>query len=156
MSDWIHALKEQHDAERNRREYHMTSFGPAAQRIWEALVFQIRNDVAKLNKEFVPIMKGEIKINNRELIPGDYEIDLDKLAFPAIRLTVQLDTRAESIRIEETRKETPEANYVKTTDRLQLHLPESGPIKIKDRDGRVLEEIEQASEYILRRFVAHA
>jgi hypothetical protein len=152
MSSWIDKLKEEHIAEQQRQTYRNENFGPMAWRHWQKLCEQLRNDVARLNADLLPIMKGKIEINRRELIPDDGEIDIDKLTFPAIYLSVHLDTGTESIRIDQMRKETPEGNYEKTTSRLRLELADNGNFFIKDRDGKPL-SIEQASEYILRRFV---
>lgn len=151
MTDWIDKRKQEHDAERVRQQYHAENFGPTAYHIWEVVVGQIQRDVDKLNST-PGLLIGKIRVNGRELIPGGGEVDLDRLEFPAIYLTVRLDVGARSIAIDQRSKATPEGEYVKSNDRLELDLADSGPFNIKDRNGKVL-DIAQVSQYLLERFL---
>lgn len=146
MADWIDDLNDADKIKERKREHFWQVFGPQAGRIWEALVAQIQHDVNKLNKT----RSTDIRINDRELIPTSEMLFIDKLAFPAVRLTIQLDTGARSIKISQTRKETPSSDYIDTIDRLDLDLLDDDQIEIKTSKGQVL-VVEGASAYILTR-----
>ena len=146
MTDWIDDLNEADKIKQKKREHFWEVFGPQAGRTWEVLVAQIRHDAEKLNRT-----RGtDIKINDRELIPTLGTLYIDKLSFPAVRLTIQLDIGAQSIKISQTRKETPEADYRDTLDRLDLGLLDDDQIEIKSSQGQTLYP-EGASRNILER-----
>jgi len=152
MTDWIDDFGKQLEDQEAQRAHYREVFPAQANRVWRTLVAQIRHDASRLNAKYLPIMKGEIKINDRELIPNDNELYVDKLAFPAIRLTLRLNTSAGGITIDQTRKETVEGSYGETSERLELQLTSSDQITIKDSNGQEF-TIEDASKYILERFL---
>lgn len=66
-----------------------------------------------------------------------------------------LESNAQSVKIHQVRKETPEGDELVTNDRLQLHLNKNDQMSIRDRNGKEL-EIEDVSEYILSKFLEKA
>jgi hypothetical protein len=154
MTDWIDDFDNDSSNSRKRQEHRRQIFGPKARRIWEALVAQIQHDAARMNaaSNVKAAMKGTIEINNRELIPGDSELNVDKPFIPSVYLDINLDTGAESIKIAQRRKETFEGDSRSTNERLNLQLTDGDEMFITDANGQHL-TIEKASEYILRRFL---
>ncbi|MEW6211025.1 MAG: hypothetical protein AB1631_21855 [Acidobacteriota bacterium] len=152
MSDWIdkylYDYQEQAQQQENRRQ----ALYALGQRYWESLGAVIRRDATKLNAKAMSLLKSEIEINKRSLVPTSDELNVDRLAFPAIRLTIRLDLHAESIKITQSRKETPESDYDESTERLQLDVSREGQLVIKDANGKRL-TIEEVSQYILGRFL---
>jgi hypothetical protein len=66
-------------------------------------------------------------------------------------LTLQLNLGAETIKIVQTRRETPECNYHDRTEVLQLTVVNDNEIAFVDSNGKLL-DVQSASEYILSRF----
>jgi hypothetical protein len=154
MSEWIDRLEERQQYLDQHRHHRSQIFGPMAQRKWEALVPQIQGDVGDLNERQAirsSLLNGEILINEQSS-PGRHEMNLTKLAFPRISLTVTLDSHAQSIRIHQVRQETDEGDKIATNDRLLLHLDNNDQMSVRDRNGKWL-ETEQVSEYILTKFL---
>lgn len=151
MTDWIDRFLSDHEEAKKSSELHRQTLHSVGTRYWEMLCRTIRQDAAKLNAKAMHLLKSKIEINNRELIPSDSELNVDRLAFPAIRLAIHLDLNSESIKIVEVRKETLEGDYKETIERLQLKLVNGNEIVFVDSEGGQL-NLMQATEYILSRF----
>jgi len=154
MTDWIDKFDSDSKDQRIRQERRRSVFGPKARRTWEALSSQIGHDAARMNASpnVKAAMRGEIQINRRETVPIGDDLQVDKPYIPSVYLTISLDIGAESIRIEQRRKEILEGDYKDTIERLSLDLDDFDQMTVRNATGLPL-TIESASEYILRRFL---
>ena len=151
MTDWVDNTLDAHTEKtdlEDKRKRTIYTMGP---RYWEALRSCLHHDARKLNARAWPL-KGAIEIKKRDLIPSDSELNINKLALPAIRLTLQLNLGAETIKIVQTRKETPEGNYHDSTEVLQLTVVNDNEIAFVDPSGKTL-DVQGASYYILSRLI---
>ena len=152
MADWIDRFLADDKESTEREALRRQTLQAMGARYWEALCQRLRRDAAKLNQEAIRLLKSELEINKRELIPHNNEIDIDRLAYPAIRLTIILNLPAECITIKQSRIETPEGSYRETQETLQLTLTNGQEIAFIDQEGTQL-DLDRASQYILGRFL---
>jgi len=152
MTDWIDEENAKRTAQEKEQERFWSIFPAVANRWWQALVIRIKQDAEKLNQTSRPAIKGEMRINGRELIPTEDTLYVDNLAFPALYLDIRLDVGARSIHIHQLRRESLEGRGRETDERLTLDLDTINDLAIKDSEGNSL-SLEDASKYILRRFL---
>jgi hypothetical protein len=154
MTDWIDELKSGEATEQLAQERYWQVFPALLDRAWNNIKAQIKADAQKLNETRPGSLKGDIRVDGRDMIPQPSMLYVDNLVFPAIYLTIDCNTYGKYIKIHQLYRESFEGHGHEKDEYMNLDLDRDERLVITDQTtGRRLEDAATVSQYILSRFL---
>jgi len=152
MEDWVDDRNEREDLARRAKDRFWEIFPGMADRAWDGIKKRITGDAAKLN-ETSKSLRGQITINKRPIIPSASTLYVDNETFPTVLLEITVLPHAKCIKILQSGRTAPDANFKDSKETLNMDLDGNDQVVITDPNGQDLRVPDGVSKYILERFL---